>query len=400
MNIVNIKVEEIKPYEQNPRFNDHAVEKVANSIKEFGMKQPIVIDENNVIIAGHTRLKALQKLGVDKAPCIIASDLTADQARAYRLADNKTNEFAEWDFELLQVELEEFEDLDISFNMVDFGFEDVLYDMESGQVQEDDYEVELPEEPISKRGDIWLLGNHRLMCGDSTSITDVDKLMNGNIADISFTSPPYNAGHTPTEASMGKTSKYENDDDNKSDDDYRQFLIDFTNNAMAHSQYTFVNVQSLAGNKTALIDYLYDMRDIYADTIIWDKMMAQPAMGENVLNSEFEYVHVFSNKANRAIGTKRFRGTLSNMLHLQKQSKNEYSDIHNATFPLEFAAYFVENFAGDSVSDLFGGTGTTLIAAEQLGKTCCMMELDPKYADVIINRWEEYTGEEAVLVNE
>ncbi len=357
MKILNIKVEDIKPYEQNPRINDHAVEKVANSIKEFGIKQPLVVDENNVLIVGHTRLKAMQQLGIEEAPCIVASDLTEEQAKAYRLADNKTNEFADWDFELLDLELGELGEL--GFDMSDFGFEDILDDMELGQVQEDDYEVEPPEEPISKRGDIWLLGKHRLMCGDSTSITDVDKLMNGNIADISFTSPPYNAGHTPTEASMGKTSKYENDDDNKSDDDYRQFLIDFTNNAMAHSQYTFVNVQSLAGNKTALIDYLYDMRDIYADTIIWDKMMAQPAMGENVLNSEFEYVHVFSNKANRAIGTKRFRGTLSNMLHLQKQSKNEYSDIHNATFPLEFAAYFVENFAGDSVSDLFGGTGTT-----------------------------------------
>jgi len=155
MKIINIKVKEIKPYEQNPRFNDHAVEKVANSIKEFGIKQPLVVDENNVLIVGHTRLKAMQQLGIEEAPCIVASDLTPEQAKAYRLADNKTNEFADWDFGLLNIELEE---LELDFDMSDFGFEDVLDDMELGQVQEDDYEVELHEEPISKRGDIWPIG--------------------------------------------------------------------------------------------------------------------------------------------------------------------------------------------------------------------------------------------------
>lgn len=218
MEIVNIKVEEIKPYEQNPRFNDHAVEKVANSIKEFGIKQPLVVDENNVLIVGHTRLKAMQQLGIKEAPCIVASDLTEEQAKAYRLADNKTNEFADWDFGLLNIELEE---LELDFDMSDFGFEDVFDDMELDQVQEDDYEVELHEEPISKRGDIWLLGKHRLMCGDSTKEDDVAKLMNGDKVDLFITDPPYNVDYT------GKTKdalKIEND--KKDDASFRQFLVD------------------------------------------------------------------------------------------------------------------------------------------------------------------------------
>ena len=157
-----------------------------------------------------------------------------------------------------------------------------------------------------------------------------------------------------------------------------------------------MNVQSIANNKIALIDVLYDNKDIYADTIIWDKQHGQPAMASNVLNSCFEYIHVFSQKANRAIGTIEFRGTNDNILHLPPQRKNDYADIHNATFSVEFASWFISRFAKNSVFDSFGGTGTTLIACEQLGKTCYMSELEPKYIDVIIDRWEKFTGNKAI----
>ena len=390
INIVYKKIDELKPYKNNPRKNDKAVKAVADSIKEFGFKVPIILDSNMEIIAGHTRLKAAIKLKYKEVPCIIADDLTPDQARAFRLVDNKVGELAEWDIDLLNIELSEIE---IDLSPFDFKIEKTIND-----VEEDDFEVVLPDEPKSKKGDIYILGNHRLMCGDSTKIEDVEKLMNGNKADIAFSSPPYNAGTTATEIAMGKTTKYNGNDDNKTEADYIEFLNAYIERAIEHSEYVFMNVQSIANNKIALIDVLYNNKEFYADTIIWDKIHGQPAMAENVMNSVFEYVHIFSQKANRAVGTIQFRGTIDNILHLQPQRKNEYSDIHNATFSVEFASHFIRNFAKESVLDQFGGTGTTLIACEQLDRICYMMELDEKYVDVIIDRWEKYTGRKAVKV--
>lgn len=394
MEVVLKKIGDIRPYEKNPRKNDDAVKYVAESIKQFGFKVPIVIDKDGVIVAGHTRYKAAKKLNLNEVPCIVADDLTDDQIKAFRLADNKVAEKAEWDFELLADELDDLFD----FDMTAFGFDDISED-EPVEVVEDDFEAEIPEEPKSKLGDIYQLGRHRLMCGDSTDSKMVELLMNGNKADIAFSSPPYNAGTTATEAAMGKTTKYNGNDDNKTEADYIDFLNSYIECAIEHCEYVFMNVQSISNNKIALIDVLYHNKDIYADTIVWDKIHGQPAMAENVMNSVFEYVHIFSQKANRAIGTIQFRGTVDNILHLQSQRKNEYSDIHNATFSVEFASHFIRNFAKDSVLDQFGGTGTTLIACEQLNRTCYMMELEPKYVDVIIARWEQFTGEKAVLLN-
>ena len=390
INIVYKKIDELKPYKKNPRKNDKAVKAVADSIKEFGFKVPIILDSNMEIIAGHTRLKAAKRLKYKEVPCIIADDLTPDQVRAFRLVDNKVGELAEWDIDLLNIELSEIE---LDLTPFEFKIEKTLNDIE-----EDDYEVVVPDEPKSKKGDIYILGNHRLMCGDSTNKDDMIKLMNGNKADISFSSPPYNAGTTATETAMGKTTKYNGNDDNKSEYEYIEFLNAYIERAIEHSEYVFMNVQSIANNKIALIDVLYNNKELYADTIIWDKIHGQPAMAENVMNSVFEYVHVFSQKANRAVGTIQFRGTVDNIVHLQSQRKNEYSDIHNATFSVEFASHFIINFAKESVLDQFGGTGTTLIACEQLDRICYMMELDEKYVDVIIDRWEKYTGRKAVKV--
>ena len=390
INIIYKKIDELKPYKNNPRKNDKAVKAVADSIKEFGFKVPIILDSNMEIIAGHTRLKAAKRLKYKEVPCIIADDLTPDQVRAFRLVDNKVGEFAEWDIDLLNIELSEIE---LDLTPFEFKIEKTLNDIE-----EDDYEVVIPDEPKSKKGDIYILGNHRLMCGDSTNKDDMIKLMNGNKADIAFSSPPYNAGTTATETAMGKTTKYNGNDDNKTEADYIDFLNSYIERAIEHSEYVFMNVQSIANNKIALIDVLYHNKDIYADTIVWDKIHGQPAMAENVMNSVFEYVHIFSKKANRAVGTIQFRGTVDNIVHLQSQRKNEYSDIHNATFSVEFASHFIRNFAKESVLDQFGGTGTTLIACEQLDRICYMMELDEKYVDVIIDRWEKYTGRKAVKV--
>lgn len=166
-----------------------------------------------------------------------------------------------------------------------------------------------------------------------------------------------------------------------------------------NAEYNFVNIEMLANNKRALIDILHDNRDRLADVIIWDKERSQPELAENVLNSEWEFVFVFSNQGTRRIGANRFHGTLRNIIHIPNASGNEFAGVHNATFPMEFASYFVENFSNDTVMDLFGGTGTTMIACEQLNRTCYMIEIDPAYCDVIVDRWEKFTGKKAELIN-
>ena len=226
MQIIYKNIKDIKKYKNNPRKNELAVEKVAESIKEFGFRNPILIDKDNEIVCGHTRYDAAKKLGIKEVPCIIADDLTPDQIKAFRLVDNKTNEFAEWDDELLDLEIQ-----DIEIDLSPFGFEKGL-DKLPDEIIEDEFDGELPTEPISKLGDIYKLGNHRLMCGDSTKKEDVAKLMNGNKADIEFTSPPYNAGasaklsgNTPS-----KNSKYLSSNDDL--DNYDELLFKSTENGI------------------------------------------------------------------------------------------------------------------------------------------------------------------------
>ena len=383
-----LPISEILPYAKNPRKNEKSVKFVKESIRQFGFKVPIIIDSKREIVCGHTRLLAAKSLGLSEVPCIVADDLTDEQIKAFRLADNKVGEFSDWDIELLNNELSEIAEID----MGDFGF-DLSENEEETKVVKDEVPDEV--EPVCKKAEIWQLGEHRLLCGDSTSSDDVSKLMNGEIADIAFTSPPYNAGQTPTEVKMGKRTKYNGNEDDKDEDNYTEFLCKYLENTLNNSKYSFMNIQSLSNNKKSIIDLMYKFRNQFCDTIIWDKTGSQPAMANNVLNSEFEYIHIFGGNASRAIGTIPFRGTISNILHLAAQRKNEFSKIHNATFSVDFAAYFVKNFAKESVLDLFGGTGTTLIACEQLGRKCFMMELEPHYCDVIIARWEKLTGKKA-----
>ena len=220
LKIIYKEVDELIPYVNNPRNNTNAVDAVASSIKNFGFKNPIVIDDGNEIINGHTRMLAAKKLGLTKVPCILADDLSDEEIKAFRLADNKTSELAEWDFDLLNSELEEITEMDLDFDMSDFGFEE-LEKLEDIEAVEDDYSLD--EEIIykTKAGDVWLLGNHRLMCGDSTKQNDVDKLMNGIKADLLLTDPPYNINY------QGCTSdKLTIKNDSMEDEEFRRFLVD------------------------------------------------------------------------------------------------------------------------------------------------------------------------------
>lgn len=397
--IKKVKVADLIPYANNSRtHSDEQVLQIASSIKEFGFLNPIIIDGENGIIAGHGRVMAAKKLGIEELPCIDASHLTEAQKKAYIIADNKLALNAGWDDSILRVEFEALKELDFDLTLTGFSL-DELSDFEveelAPEYEEDaDGEViEPPAEPKTKEGDVWILGKHRLMCGSSTDIDAVTKLMNGEKADIVFTSPPYNVGKTPN----GNDNKYIGYQDNQSDQDYLELLVDFTNNGLMFADYVFCNVQSVSGNKLALIDYLYKMKEVFADTMIWDKETAEPAMARRVMNSRFEYIYIFSKEANRAVGKKDFRGTVPNVFKLNSRVGKEFAKIHKATFRVELPEYFIETFCESSVIDLFGGTGTTMIASEKKGVKSYLMELDPKYCDVIINRWQTLTGKEAVL---
>lgn len=393
---------QIEGLPKNPRFiKNDKYEKLKKSLEEhpqmLALRELLVYPHGDkyVIIGGNMRYRAMKELKFKTAPCkVISASTSVDDLKAYTIKDNSG--FGDWDFDLLANDWDS-DDLD------DWGidlpvFEDEDKD-EQKEAEEDDFDEETDKvEAKVKFGEVWQLGEHRLMCGDSTDEECVKTLMEGQIADIAFSSPPYNAGTTATEVVMNKKTKYNGNDDNKSYKDYKLFLSKYLKLAINNSAFCFMNIQSLSNNKLALIDVLAEHKDFYADTIIWDKIHGQPAMAHNVLNSVFEYIHIFSKKANRAIGTIDFRGTIDNVLHLQAQRKNEFSNIHNATFSVEFANFFVKNFAKETVLDSFGGTGTTLITCEQLKRKCFMMEYDPHYCDVIIARWEKLTGKKAVKI--
>ena len=376
MEIINKKIEDLIPYHNNPRLNDEAVEYVKNSIKEFGFKVPMVIDKNNVIVAGHTRYKASKELGLKEVPCIIADDLTDEQIKAFRLADNKVSEKAEWDFELLDKELD-----DIDIDMTEFGFDLDLEDEEETEIIEDEV-PEIPDEPKAKLGDIYQLGNHRLMCGDSTSEEDVSKLMNGVKADMVFTDPPY--GYEYQSNMRTKTEKFdviENDDKKL---DFMPIVKRFNNG------FVFV-----CTTWKVLKEWLEIFTKYYnlSNMIIWNKGGGGIGDLKHTFSTDYEIILCSNN--DKEITGKR----IGSVWNISKDNANDY--VHATQKPVEVSATAIRNTTNenDNILDLFGGSGSTLIACEQLNRKCYMMELDPHYIDVIIQRWENFTGEKAVKIN-
>ena len=386
MNIIEMKIGNIIPYEKNPRKNDEAVKYVAESIKQFGFKVPIVIDKNNVIVAGHTRYKASKKLGLKEVPCIVADDLTEEQIKAYRLADNKVAELAEWDIDLLGEELDGILDID----MGDFGF-DLSVEEEEKEAVEDEFEMELPEEPRAKLGDIYQLGNHRLMCGDSTSITDVEKLMGGDLADMLLTDQPYNVDYE------GKTKdKLKIENDKMDNDNFRQFLIDAFSNAdmvmKAGAVFYIWHADSEGYNfRGACFDVGWKVRQC----LIWNKNSM--VMGRQDYHWKHEpCLYGWKDGAGHLWASDRKQTTV---ISFDRPTRN---DLHPTMKPVPLFDYQIKNNTkgGDIVLDLFGGSGTTIMACEQNERRAYTMEFDPRYVDVIINRWEQFTGRKAVLLND
>lgn len=403
LKIEYLNVDKLTYYANNSRtHSNEQVEQIVNSFNEFGFTNPILIDENNGVIAGHGRLMACDKANISKVPCVRLKGLSEAQKKAYVIADNSLALNADWDIETLKFEIEALDGLDFDIDLLGLDFEDLDIDFEDekeglnrdkrplGLIDDDD------DDSISKTGDIWLLGEHRLMCGDSTNSDDVKKLINGEKADITFSSPPYNFDGGNGEGRAAKC--YVNDINDKSTEEYREFLNAFTKNALEVSDYVFTNIQSLAKNKVALIEHLYDMRENFSDTIIWDK-------GDNanyvrydlgILKKRFEYVHIFSHSGKGSVGVKPFDTQINNLIEIQSSQDKKFSNIHRATFPTEFAKFFVDNFTTKSCYDPFSGTGTTLIACEKANRKNYSMELEEKYCDVIIKRWQLFTGKQAI----
>lgn len=381
------KISDLIPYESNPRqITEKQYSDLKKSVTKFNLAEIPAINLDNKICAGHQRLKAMSEVyGNDFEIDVRVPNrkLSEKEFKEYNVRSNKNT--AGWEYDILANEFEIEE-------LIEWGFEEKELDLNLWNDTDESKLDEVPEVPkkaLSRLGDLFEIdGKHRVLCGDSLDTEQLEILLNKSKADICFFSPPYNAGTTPTEIKMNKKSKYANDSDKKNDSEYLKFICDLTNNALLFSLYCFVNIQSISGNKTALINFLYTLKEIYSDTIIWDKINSQPAMAENVLNSQFEYVHCFSHKANRHIGTKKFRGEISNVLTLQKQNQNEVKN-HNATFPVKLAEFIVGNFCENSAIDLCIGSGSTLIACQQTNRICYGMEIDPLYIDVILKRYKK-----------
>lgn len=364
MELKKIKVAEIKPYAKNARKNDEAVEYVVKSIEQCEYVAPIILDENNVILAGHTRYKALKKLGYKEAECIIKEGLTEEQKKKYRLLDNKTAEFAEWDFDLLEDELA---DLDFGDLEIDWGVETPEFDTEQ-EIIEDEV-PEIPENPKAKYGDIYQLGNHRLMCGDSTDVAVIDRLMDGVKADMVFTDPPYGMNAVSKSGVLSEHYKTDimNDDDNT-------VAIDAFN--MAREYFKEAKQIWWGAN------YYTECLPSSECWIVWDK--------NNGASDQTDCELAWAN--------------MRSVVRQFTMASEKTNRVHPTQKPCKLFAEILHKFDKDNsvkyVVDLFGGSGSTLIACEQLNRKCYMCELDPHYVDVIIERWENLTGQKAVKIND
>jgi DNA modification methylase len=397
MKVKTVKIEEVIPYVRNPRQNKDAIAKVSASLKEFGWQQPIVVDKDMVVIAGHTRLEAARTLGMDKVPVQIAQDLTDAQVKAYRIADNRVSQEAEWDLDLLKLELADLDNLD--YDLLLTGFDDdelngmLIEAVEEGFTDEDDV-PELPDEPVSVSGDIWTLGNHRLMCGDSTSVNDFDKLMDGHKSDMIFTDPPYGmsygggraAGSSKKGALVKAHGMIKNDD--LQGDSLVQLVADAIYNSLSHTKEGAALYSCLTWRTySEFEEALKQMEKEVKACIVWDKKSI--GLGQANYRPQHEFIFYCGGQW---YGDKK----QSDVWYLSRGNTSDY--VHPTQKPVELIELALENSskAGDIVIDCFGGSGSTLIACEKKARGSRLMELDNKYADAIILRWQDFTGKEAV----
>ncbi len=417
---------EIRPYERNPRRNDAAVEAVARSIEEFGFRQPIVVDSEGEIIVGHTRYKAAVKLGLEKVPVHVAHDLTEEQKRAYRIADNKTADLATWDMNLLPEELAALKAEDFDLSLIGFSEEELgalLGEDILGGLTDPDEVPEPPDEPVTRLGDLWLLGDHRLLCGDSGNPENVDRLLGGAMIQLVNTDPPYNVHVEPrsnnaiaagtssftnynhqtadlarhSEKSKPTTKKLRAKDrplmnDFVSDEEFDRFLDAwFGNIARVLEPGRSFYIWGGYANCGNYPPFLKKHKLYFSQAIIWHKQ--HPVL----TRKDFMGDHEWCFYGWREGAAHRFFGP-NNVPDLWAVKKiNPQSMIHLTEKPVELAVRAIQYSSrqGENVLDLFGGSGSTLIAAEQTGRQALLMELDSPYCDVIVQRWEAFSGKRA-----
>jgi len=370
-------------YARNPRKNDHAVDRVAAAIREFGFRVPILAKSDKTIVDGHLRLKAAKKLGLEKVPVLLCDDMTDIQVRAFRLSVNKVSEFADWDDEMLRVELDALGVDGFDLELTGFSLDEIA-DLQIEEVPEgltdDDAVPESPDEPVTVEGDVWVLGNHRLMCGDSTSIDAVDVLLQGKKAGMVHTDPPYGVSYQSN--GRTKSAKF---DVLKNDDTFLDIapVIEACSNGWV---FVWTSWKVL----TTWIDIL-GCFGYPSNQVIWHKPGGGIGDLKKTFASDYETALVWHRGAE--LTGKR----IGSVWRFDKDGAASY--LHPTQKPVALAEEAIDKTTktGCIVLDLFGGSGSTLIACEKTNRHCRMMELDPRYSDVIINRWQQYTGKEAVL---
>jgi len=374
MKIENISVKAITPYEKNAkRHPTEQVEHIANSIREFGFRQPLVVDKDNVLVIGHGRLLAAKKLGITEVPCFRADDLTDEQIKALRLADNKTNE-SEWDLDLLDVELNDILDID----MEQFGFD--LQEEEPAEI----IEGEIPEEVETKckLGDLWQLGGHRLICGDSTVPVVIDRLMDGVKVDMVFSDPPYNMSDNLSGFVSGEMKSR------------LDKIVDFDPNTIIDTLFAVDTKNYFIFTSKELIPKYFEIfKDYGFNILVWCKDNPTP-MTNNTFLPDVEYLlyfyqngRIWNNGLDVSVYKKYYN---SNKMEGRKEAGN----VHPTIKPIKIIADKVSICSNKDgvVVDLFGGSGSTLIACEQLNRRCFMVELDEHYCDVILQRYINFKG--------
>lgn len=381
------------PYAKNARTHDDTqVSQIAGSIAEFGFVNPILVGDDNIIIAGHGRLMAAQQLGLDTVPVIVLHHLTEAQRRALVIADNKIAENAGWNDELLKLELEELGDLGFDLDVIGFSDEELDEllgnDEQPGETDEDDI-PEVEDEPVSRHGDVWILGDHRLLCGDSTSKQDLEKLMSGELADMAFTDPPYNVdyGNNAKDKMRGKDRRIMNDN---LGDDFYQFLKDALTNLLSVTKGACYIAMSSSELDT-LQKAFRDAGGKWSTFIVWAKNTF--TLGRSDYQRQYEPILYGWREGNDHFWCgARDQG---DVWFFNKPVKN---DLHPTMKPVELVERALRNSSKsrDIVLDLFGGSGSTLIACEKTGRAARLIELDPKYVDVIVRRWQDYSGEQAI----
>jgi len=374
LKIEYLPTNEIIPYENNPRNNDDAVPYVAKSIEKYGFKNPVILSKDNVLVAGHTRLKAAKRLGIKEIPCIYADDLTEEEIKEFRLVDNKVAEIAAWDFGKLEEEL-----ADIDIDMSEFGF-DVKTGDEPTEIIEDD----VPEnvKPRCKLGDLWQLGKHRLICGDSTDSAVIDRLMDGVKADMVMTDAPYGINavgdNGEVGANFGVAQKGK----------YAKIIADDTTET-AQQAY---DILSQICDKLILWggNYFLDFLPSSDGWLIWDKR------GESGIRNTFADGEMAWCSFHTPVRI--YHQLWNGMIREGEHEKR----VHPTQKPIRMLSEILKDFSKENevILDVFGGSGSTLIASEQLNRKCYMCELDERYCDVIIERWENFTGKKAELIKE